>query len=227
MNLLHPKHLMALSTIFVSSILFAGLPEPLPLTLPAGTPDVAKRSQGQIERINFDPSFEYPELLLSAPVGANYTISFWVWLDDLPVLAEKDFSSVAPVTLVDFASADRPSSWQQLVIRIMGGKFQVTASHEQKWRMLPGFGGTATPGLWHHLVYARSAEGGVFYVNGDVVMRTPVGAPVQDDLQSLVLGRFYSGRRLSGVMFEPRLYAETLSHDDVVELRRNPPASIR
>ena len=201
----------------------AAVPPPLPLSIPPRPEVILDANSEQIEQLTHTTSTTLPALHLPEPIGANFTISFWIKLNDTPRLLEKEYSREAPVTLVDFYTIDAKEATQRVVIRIQDSKFSVTEQNEGKWKALTGLATQATPDHWHFLTYTRTATTGSLYLNGDVILRTGSPLPAQDQLQTLVLGSFNRSRHAEGTFLKPRLYKEALTRSQIQALYQNRP----
>jgi hypothetical protein len=202
----------------------AELPAPLPMSIPKAGTKFAIQSGTQIEKLMLKKTVLSP-VTMPVPFGKSYALAFWVNLDDTPMLMEKGFTQDAPVTLADWYSDDINS--QRTTLRIQGGKFVVTALNDGKWKALPGIGMKTEPGKWYFLAYSYENGSGAFYVNGDIILRTPEGSPAQDALRNIAFGHFQKGRRLEGIILQPRLYPAALNAGEIKTLFDAKPTEVR
>jgi hypothetical protein len=201
------------------------LPPPHPLEIPKAASSVVIQKDGQIEKLTLDKKISLAPVKLPKAFGDHYTLAFWVKLDDTPALVAGGFTPDAPMTLIDLSSP----GWddQRTTLRIHDGRFSVTALNKGKWKTLAGVRPVAEPGIWYFLAYAKSGGKGVFYMNGDIMARTPADAPVQDKIQNIIFGNFQKQRRLQGVMLHPRLYPAALTPAQIQSLHASPPADVK
>ncbi|OAM90540.1 LamG domain-containing protein [Termitidicoccus mucosus] len=220
------RPLLAAAFLFgMASLSAQPLPAPLPLEIPKADPAVVFQKDGQIAKLTLKQKAYLAPVNLPKAFGDNYTLTFWVRLDDTPALRETGFTPDAPVTLIDLSSPDWDD--QRTTLRVHGGRFSVTALNEGKWKMLAGVRPIAEPETWYFLAYAKSGGKGAFYMNGDIMTRTPADAPVQDKIQNIVFGNFQKQRRLQGVILQPRLYPAALDMAQIQSLHASPPAEVK
>lgn len=222
------SRLLLLGAVFaLSPLVIAASPEPVKLSPPASPNVVTDPARAQIEKITMMPSTALPGIYLEEPTGHAWTLAFWINLNDDPRYASSEFTRETPVILADFMTNNPQFDQHRVIIRIMGGKFNVTEQNKGQWRMLRGFASEVTPGTWYFLTYTRTATFGTFYINGDIALKTAANLPTQDGLSTLVFGNFMNQRIADGVVLQPRLYAKELTREEVLKLMNDRPASAR
>ena len=220
------KSILLPSFIVVASLALRAQ-TPLPLKISGSSPEDAVTQNGtQIEKIILDQKTTVKVIQMPSAFGPSYTISMWVKFNDTPALREKGFSRTAPINIVDLHSPG--TNEQNVLLRIMDGYFAITELRQppSKWRTIGGIKIQPEPDKWYHLAYSCSPTLGIFCLNGDIIARTVSPAP-QDKLQNIIFGRIKNTRKLDGVILQPRLYSEALTHKQIQDLYKAPPAEIR
>jgi hypothetical protein len=188
------------------------LPAPLPLEISKADPAVVIQKDGQIEKLTLDKKTILPPARLSAGLGEDYAIAFWIKFAETPALKETGFSDSAPVTIVDLYSDDMK---QRTTLRVEKENFAAVSRNDGKNKVFYGLPIKVTPEEWYFVTYCNRDGRGVLYLNGDIILRAPASTPKQAGVQNIAFGNFAKKRPLEGTILQPRIYKSALSDEQI------------
>jgi hypothetical protein len=188
------------------------LPAPLPIEIPNADPAVVTRKDGQIEKLTLGQKSILPPVRLPDALGEDYAIAFWIKFAETPALKETGFSASAPVTIIDLYSDDKK---QRTTLRVEKGNFASVSINDGKNKVFYGLPIEAAPEKWYFATYCNREGRGVFYLNGDIILRAPASTPKQAGARNIVFGHFDKKRPLAGTIFQPRIYKHMLSDEQI------------
>ncbi|MDR2675823.1 MAG: LamG domain-containing protein, partial [Opitutaceae bacterium] len=215
-----PMLLAAAFALGMAAVSAQPLPAPLPLEIPKADPAIVTRKDGRLEKLTLGQKSILPPVRLPDALGGDYAVAFWIKFAETPALKEAGFSDRSPVTIIDLYSDDKK---QRTTLRVEKGNFAAVSQNDGKNKVFYGLPIEATPGKWYFATYCSHEGRGVFYLNGDIILRAPASTPKQTGVQNIAFGNFDKKRPLAGMIFQPSIYKLKLSDEQIRGLHAQHP----
>jgi hypothetical protein len=95
------------------------------------------------------------------------------------------------------------------------GNFAAVSQNDGKNKVFYGLPVEVTPEKWYFATYCNRDGRGVFYLDGDIILRAPASTPKQAGVRNIVFGHFGKKRPLEGTMLQPGIYQPALSDEQI------------
>jgi hypothetical protein len=163
--------------------------------------------------LTLSPGQTYPQIQFPAPLDRDYTIAFWVKVDEYPDNGVGRWDNDTPVSLLSLVEAKSQEEWG--LLRIDRGKAFFSCRDGEKFSRSSALS-QIEAGQWVHVALVREESQVMFYVNGNPEICDTL--PEKYTWTAVWLGQVESRRKLRGAMDEWMVFDHALSRREITGL---------